>query len=224
MIMNTKSLKPAFFTVLFAAAFAFSSASSVLAGPVKVSLEKTGIEIDAGGKDKVTIQYPILGAIGNDGSEKAEFKVSGRKAEAKYPSGATMEIELSGSDELTCKFSKVPDFMTCFKFSTVLPSDSYAGKAKFQVGGAPLQEFPATPGKEQFLIKGTKAGEFNLETPNHGAFTLIMATNWFEMQDNRAMGWGNQFIYSFFYDTKAYPGATEFKIQIKPFKASANSQ
>jgi hypothetical protein len=186
--------------------------SSLQAGDVKLSLEKTGVEINAGSAGKFILQVPTLGAVGNDGFENPVVEVSGKKATAKYPSGALLEMELA-ENEISCTFWAIPDHANSWMFVMTIPG-KFSDGGKFGLGGKPIEDFPAVAGTSQFLTTGNTAKTFTLLGPGGDGFSINATTNWYGMQDNRAKGWGNQFVYSFLYDIRAYPGVTEFKIQI----------
>lgn len=190
--------------------------SPLQAGDVKLSLEKNGVEIHAGAAGKFVLQVPTLGAVGNDGFEKAVVDVSGKKATAKYPGGALLEMELSG-DEVVYRFSSIPAHANSWMFLLNIPG-SFSEGGKFGLEGKPVQDFPAVAGTKQHIITGHKAEKLILVAPVGDGFALSSTTNWFGMQDNRAKGWGNQFVYSFLYDIRAYPGVTEFKIRVESYK------
>lgn len=197
------------------AALILNASLQLWAANPKLELLPEGIKIDAGRAGTFVLGYPVLNI--SDESQKPVVDISPKnKLAAKYESGARMEIEVSGN-EVTCRFSDVPEFGRSWQCFLPIPGNFING-GKYALAGKEPVEFPKEKGTDQHLEKGESGGKLTLLPPGGGGFTLDAVTNWYGLQDNRVNGWGNDFVYSFLYDIKAHPGVREFKIVFESAK------
>lgn len=175
------------------------------AGEVKLSLNKKGVEIDAGKGAVFTLQAPLLAYPGDKTVKPESYK----DGEARYPGGTIFRYEIK-DDEVRCSYEKLPDDGHSFKFLMEVPMSFLKGGT--YTLGKDTQEVPDNITTEQFLMTG-QAEDFSFANKDGRGLKVEVVSNWYGLQDNRV--WNTEsFSYQFLIDTKAVSGK-DFPIKFK---------
>lgn len=201
-------LKPARFLLLV-------STLLYLTPPVdaeKISITSEGVVIDAGVAGQFTILPPSLMMKPDDyeGQKPAWTVSTANEAEADYPSGAQMKIQVSGS-KISFAFSGVPKEAHAFRVTMMIPIKFSEG-GQFSLDEAAAVSFPAHAEKQQLFVG--HGAKLRLKDPSGEAFSITTTTGFHEIGDYRVFNWPI-FAYIFNYVFREHEGEATFNFDVQ---------
>lgn len=196
-----------------AAAMALAAAVSLKAADPALSLSEAGVKIDIGPGGTYTLLVPTLKLTDKDyQGEKAVIELKDGKIEAKYPSGAELQMALAdGKKSVEVSFSGVPAGSKGLLFVTQIPI-RYSTGGQYALGKKNLEAFPEI--KEKQVFADGHSESFTLIDPSGSGYKLNLPADYQQLQDNRVFGWA-VFMHLYHYNFSVQQGRTSFKLRFE---------
>ncbi len=154
-----------------------------------IKLEESGIVINAGSGDALTLTYPsLLNARQEPAAKVVEKRIAGGKATVGYDDGAVLEVTAENDGSATMAFTSVPDTIRAFQQTTDL-SIAYGNGGTFKFGDGAETPFPREKPAKPHIFQGN-ASEAAFKDPEGKTLHLsIPQYSFCDLQDNREWNW-----------------------------------
>jgi hypothetical protein len=178
----------------------------------QLSLSDKGIEIDGGTLGQLIFEVPGLSLGDKDyKGEKAAAECKDGVVVAKYPSGAELQIKLTGKSSAAISFSNLPSQARSFVFVMHLPI-RLGGGGKFALGKKAAILFPETKGKQ--IVGDGWAESLSVWDSSGTGIRLVMPGDYQQVQDNRVFNW-DVFAYIYYFKFSSQQGKSSFTIKVE---------
>jgi hypothetical protein len=195
---------------------AFLGGAGLAMAQPKMEISDKGAVIQAGAMGAFTFPVPGLRMGDKDYSgEKAVVEVKDGVLQAKYPSGAELQMKAAGPQAVAISFSNIPAGAKSLGFPMQLPIQLSSG-GRFVLGNKPAAAFPEN--KDKQIVGDGWAESFTVFDASGAGFRLVVPGNYQQVQDNRVFNWP---VFSYIYNFPLEPGKTGFTVKVEPASGGA---